>query len=161
MGKLIAFIVHPGCDHSVGGCQNWCNILGKGRKCLRSCQNRCRKKPISIATGAPIAPYVLVLGLGAPGHLPWSKCRCNRTRYLQIIFARKNIKKSVQYSGKRPSVSVQLSKQLPRMPFFLAKLQFDEAVDQSKAPLQTMLRPYCIYQGAICHVWSSGLEVTW
>ena len=39
-----------------------------------------------------------------------------------------------------------------KRPFFLAKPQLDEAMDQSETPLRLMLRPYSIYQGAICQV---------
>ena len=56
------------------------------------------------------------------------------------------------FSGKRHSVSVHLSKQPPKRPFSLGTPQLDEAMDQSGTPLGLMLRPTSICQGAICQV---------
>ena len=68
-----------------------------------------------------------------------------------LIKVDKKGQKPVQFSGKRHSVFVQLSKQLPKGPFF-PKPQIDEAFDQSETPLRLMLKPKSIYQGAICQV---------
>ena len=48
----------------------------------------------------------------------------------------KKYSKLVQFSGKRHSVSVQLSKQLPKRPVSIATPQLDEPMDQSETPLR-------------------------
>ena len=68
-----------------------------------------------------------------------------------LIKVDKKGQKPVQFSGKRHSVSIKLSKQQKRT-FSLATSQIDEATDQSGTSLGLTLRPTSICRGAICQV---------